>query len=484
MAPPEIPGYYYDAQKRRFFKVEHSQTAPSNAAWSSDKVKKRKLEDEAAAAQLRRASLNRNRIARSRVLNVPLMGGFLAREYGQHIHDLRDIRPASFAHGIVGRGQRNLHDWPEPVNLKHVLVASKIPGEPFCKAYFSAESSKIFSVPIPRDSTGAVDHRLLRETSCATPLGCLCPRWEESVRQVTDIKYSAKANLMLVASEDPDTIGYPLHTFTPKRFRHNEHSALYRLKQSYKDETNRKYTSNTICVAPPASNKICLVGTNLGVAQFDEDCQMRLYTSSNQRGKLLIPDSFRDVFSIDFHADNPNVMFFGGRPGKVFTGDVREEARKWDVVALNNSITHIKSVSQNQVLVAGLRNTLSVFDLRYCDLAKVRDKKDPKTERKAIPVVTMPAYKNAARFDVGLDYDPQSGVVAAAHDDGRIALYSVRSGKRLPSRDVDKVHSIIGPIHSLQFETLDGDKTPSLFVGDENNINVYSFGVDDPDEEA
>ncbi|KAI0124553.1 hypothetical protein F4776DRAFT_630198 [Hypoxylon sp. NC0597] len=485
MASREIPGYYYDAERRRYFRVESSQTAPSNAAWSSEKVKKRKLEDKAAAAELRWESLNKNRITRSEALNVPLMGGFLAREYGQHIHDLRDLRTASFAQGIIAKGIRPLNQYIRAAtNIKHMAIVSKHPEHPVCTAYIDVTNELVWSIPIPRDETGSYDRRTFYGGCSDTPLGCLCPQPEEWMDQTSDIKYSKKAGLVLVSSRDPDTQGALLSTFAPTRLTCRTYMQNNGRIQEYGDVDNRKYTCNTICLAPSTSNQICLIGTNMGVAHFNSNSQMKLYTSPTWGSKSFVPNSFRDVFAIDYHASNPDIMFFGGRPGALFIGDLRQEVDRWNSVKLKNSISHIKTVSEHQVIVAGLRNTLSVFDLRYCDLSQVRGEDNPKVERTAKPVVIMPSYKNAARFDVGLDYDPDSGVIAAAHDDGKVALYSVRSGNRLPSRDVDNIYSKYGPIHQLRFEAFDGDDTPTLFVGERNHIGIYSFGVDDPDDEA
>ncbi|KAI0837340.1 hypothetical protein F5Y06DRAFT_271408 [Hypoxylon sp. FL0890] len=485
MVPQGFRGYYYDAEKGRYFKVEHSKTAPSDAAWSSDKVKKRKLEDEAAAAQVQRLALNKNRITRSDALNAPLMGGFLAREYGQHIRDLRDVGPASFAQGIIAKGKRDLDRDPEAVNVKHMTVVGTLPGRPFCAVYNKGyESPTIWSTSLPRDNNGDLDVRLLRESDCSTTLDCMCTQYEQTVPQLSDLKYSAKTDLVFVTSKDPGnrvTRAYALHAFAPKRLGHcdNDIGPTGR----YKDARNRKYTSNTVCIAPPTSNHICLVGTDKGVAEFDRTCRLRLCTPLSWRGKPFIPDSFRDVFAIDFHASNPDIVLFGGRPGKLCVGDLRQEVNQWDVIQIQNSIAHIKSVSENQVLVAGVSNSLSVFDLRYCNLSRVWDR-GINMARRATPIVTMPDYKNGARFDLGLDYDRGSGIVAAAHDDSKVRLYSVRSGNRLPSRDIDKIYSEVGPIHTLQFANFDGDKTPSLFVGEKGCINFYSFGVEKLDDEA
>jgi hypothetical protein len=77
-----IPGYYYDTEKRRYFKVESSGTAPAAAVWSSGNVKRQKLCDEQAATASRHLDLAKSRIKRARVLHEPLTGGFFAREYG------------------------------------------------------------------------------------------------------------------------------------------------------------------------------------------------------------------------------------------------------------------------------------------------------------------------------------------------------------------------------------------------------------------
>ena len=96
----------------------------------------------------------------------------------------------------------------------------------------------------------------------------------------------------------------------------------------------------------------------------------------------------------------------------------------------------------------------------------------------------MSEYKNSARIDVGLDFSKDFGTVAAAHDDGKVALYSVRTGNRLPSPAVDKIHSGYGAIHCVQFEPFPGDTMPTLFVGERGNINAYTLGSDDTDDEA
>jgi hypothetical protein len=110
-----------DPVKRRYFKIEGSHTAPAGTSWSSDNVKKRKLEDAKAAEVLRRLNLNKARIKRSQALNDPLSGGFLARESGAI---QKDMIPAILAAGMVDRGGISFSDarWgPSQINTMCIV---------------------------------------------------------------------------------------------------------------------------------------------------------------------------------------------------------------------------------------------------------------------------------------------------------------------------------------------------------------------------
>lgn len=137
-----------------------------------------------------------------------------------------------------------------------------------------------------------------------------------------------------------------------------------------------------------------------------------------------------------------------------------------------------------------------------------------------LPILTFPTYRNAENIHIGFDvlsapnYTAYN-LAAAAHDDGTVGLYSLLNGSRVPSKvidrigfssagagsgsgvggggggdndgDEDKDDDNSGPydafsrgnvIKSLMFQTLPGDKHPSLFVGEGPRIKKYSFGVE------
>ncbi|KAI1105037.1 hypothetical protein F4804DRAFT_305319 [Jackrogersella minutella] len=477
MSPPSIPGFYWDAEKGRYFKIESRATAPLDAPWSSDKVKKRQSDDKAATAKATRAAMNMNRITPSRVLNEPQMGGFLAREQGKHG---RDHATANFAQGLDLTGVVPFcPTYPSRTNPTGMCVTDKKNSLGVYNLFTTlGNDTPIWNTAITREyDTGRVG--FLPAPGVMDQFSYTESHPEETIPQVSDIKYDKQRNLVLVTSRRPSSATQGvLSTFTPRDVNTVVHRAPPSGLQNHKDRLSMGYEANTVCVTPSSFHHVCLVGTSVGLAAPTPRGDLKLITPNRYTGfETFVDDAFRDIFSMDFHVENPRVMFFGGRYGDLVTADFRHPNKEWQALPMVTSIAHVKSVGEHHTLVAGIENTLSVFDMRYCTGRTIGN--DVAFRRAPTPVVRMAEYKNSARFDVGLDYDRGSGVVAAAHNDGTVALYSVRSGNRLQSRDIDNIHSEYGQIHHLQFQTFEGDATPHLFVGMADMVHVYSFDKDD-----
>lgn len=120
-SPRRGPDSFLDEEKKRYFKVESSRTAPATSAWSSDSVKKRKLESKEATAALQRLRLEKSLVKRSPLLGHPLVGGVYVREHGV---PRRGVPEASYARGFVEKGSMPLKDarWGSNGNLSHLCV--------------------------------------------------------------------------------------------------------------------------------------------------------------------------------------------------------------------------------------------------------------------------------------------------------------------------------------------------------------------------
>lgn len=77
-----------DSEKKKYFKIQTSNTAPATAPYSSENVKRRKVQDRESREVTLRLARRRRYVRKSKLLEAPLSGAFLAREYGQGQSDM------------------------------------------------------------------------------------------------------------------------------------------------------------------------------------------------------------------------------------------------------------------------------------------------------------------------------------------------------------------------------------------------------------
>lgn len=270
-------------------------------------------------------------------------------------------------------------------------------------------------------------------------------------------------------------------------------------------------TIHALQTAPRGSQLTCVAGTDRGIIQLQDDKltwltpyrpsrKKRSYQSRKQQQQGGPPDPGPapwqgDILSVDFlqqhHRQHPSadVVLAGTRSSHVCVLDLRVPPREWtersNTFRHASSAAHVRAVAPFEVLAAGPRNAMAVYDVRFLQQqgssssgggGLVRQWNGNATR----PLVTFPSYRNEAHIQTGLDVltDPpgygERGIVAAAHDDGAVGLYSLRDGRRLPAGDVDGIRAG-AVVRSVMWQTLPGDRHPSLFVGEGPAIRKYSF---------
>ena len=205
------------------------------------------------------------------------------------------------------------------------------------------------------------------------------------------------------------------------------------------------------------------------------------YLKDDRMHKLRHP-LIGDVFSVDFRHRDPSTLLAGGRRGGIWLGDLRQNGRQaWvNVAAADEPVAHVKSVGEHCVLMAGTHNKMALYDLRFN--SKIPNAMKPVVEETR-PLFHFRGYKNEAHVtSLGLDVDPVQGLVAAAQDDGTVALFSLHSGRRLPSRDIDAIKQA-GPVAAIHFATMPCDQDASLFVGKGGEVHKFSFGKREGEDE-
>lgn len=261
------------------------------------------------------------------------------------------------------------------------------------------------------------------------------------------------------------------------------------------------------CQPAPTSNSqlTCVLGTEQGVARLQDGKLSflaplshpqtpRLYRTKKHkrrkggRDEDVLPWQ-ADVLAVDFLAQNPaEVILAGTRSSEVCVLDLRTAPAGWNVKSNTfrhaSSVAHIKSVGGYEVLAAGPRSKMCLYDVRF-----LREQKRPPNPpdqgpgsdwgaNATRPVLEFPSYQNEAHITIGLDVLAEggygSGLVAAAHDDRTVGVYSLRNGNRVAAGGVDRIRAP-GVVKSLMWSAFSGDRHPSLFVGEGLCVRKYSF---------
>ncbi|KKF93475.1 hypothetical protein CFO_g4186 [Ceratocystis platani] len=111
MSAPNLPGYFYDAEKKRYFKIEKSSNATSSAKWTTSAICKREEEEETAAEVQRKR----------------LRGAWLAREFGP---DLGECSMTGAGWNQRQRAARNLSDAVGRIWASSIRVMGRLQFNP------------------------------------------------------------------------------------------------------------------------------------------------------------------------------------------------------------------------------------------------------------------------------------------------------------------------------------------------------------------
>lgn len=111
MNPGPIPGYFYDTEKKKYFKISTASQG-LNSAYSQDSLKMRKVLEIRKERESNFKRDSRSRIKPSTILRSTLPGGLLLREYGFTPIDT----PRVLAAGLQPYGSFNLEKVGPPNN--------------------------------------------------------------------------------------------------------------------------------------------------------------------------------------------------------------------------------------------------------------------------------------------------------------------------------------------------------------------------------
>jgi hypothetical protein len=242
-------------------------------------------------------------------------------------------------------------------------------------------------------------------------------------------------------------------------------------------------------------------GTSDGVLLVDREISAAWISPEHILHSSQNHSNPQDVFALEFLPENPSILLSGGRNGILNITDLRlpQYGPQADTIMHRSSITHIKSVDERRILVAGLNSSLCQYDLRFRKSRSISFQENSHQRGKGkgkgknrraptFPCLDYPGYKNEAQISIGFDVDLELGIIAAAQDyDSRINLFSLHGGHILNSRPA---HSKMGDIRYIDSILCKGSRcikfvqdTPnnprSIWVADQNNLARWAWDSGD-----
>jgi len=177
-----------------------------------------------------------------------------------------------------------------------------------------------------------------------------------------------------------------------------------------------------------------------------------------------------DVFAVEFLPTDPYPFLCGSRDGDMRLFDVRVNSttRPDIIVRHGGTITHIRALSAQSILVNGLQRC-ATYDLRF---------PHPRSPSSGFAHATRAARvygkvvgKDASMIGLGFDVDADRGVMAVADQEGWVAMWSLETGEKLQSVLEDRRWE--GPCKGIKFDN--GVQPGRLWAGEGRGLTCFSY---------
>lgn len=435
--PTEIPGYYFDASKNRYFKIQANHIARGSSSstatkYSRQAVNAEKLINKTNQRERRlKASKAAEKVKRSTLSNHSLL------DFGWRLGD-KSRTPAEvvknfYATTLSGCGIYTGPRWPcgrfafehTTGNLLTVTSSDGRQADPTPTILISQreEAPEVINSP-PEPSWTDVQVHL----------------WTQLRRSITHIL----------------SLPYGRSVWVSQTHSPSEYSSV--ILATHRDPSARTYgLDGDFSDRGLADIRLVFQSIITGVAKSPSGARLAM---SGDRANSSISgiDHFgphienyqelTDQTCVEFQDEN--IIMFGGRNGRVTLCDVRDHSATVMRLQHSSGVAHIQPLAnsgQPRVLIQGTQD-MKVYDLRYCPIptrqprsssSKPNRHKKPRTYLHSPPVTTfsMSATRRPNNFNLGFAYDPELNLVASAstdyHANHGIGLWDVATGRMVDS---------------------------------------------------
>ncbi|RVX72818.1 hypothetical protein B0A52_03171 [Exophiala mesophila] len=435
--PAEIPGYYFDASKNRYFKIQANHIASGSSSSAATKYSRQAVNAEKLIHKTNKREKRHKASKAAQTVKRSVLSKRSLLEFGWRLGDKRntsaEIVKTFYATSISGR---------------NIYTGPRSPCGQFAFEH----------------ATG----NLLTATSSD----------ERQVDPTPTILISKPKRPRQVFSQAPESAWSDVQIDLWRQLRHNiTHILSLRYGRSVwvsQDHLPDEYSAVILATHnepdPHAHGlpDIQLVFQGIITGLTKSPSGERLATSGDRANSYVAEiDHFRpaienyqklkDQTCVKFQDEN--VIVFGGRNGQATLCDVRDQSATVMRLQHSSGVAHIQPLAnsgQPRLLIQGTLD-MKVYDLRYCPIPTRQPgssssttahnrHKMPRRYLNSPPVTTfsMSATRQPNNFNLGFAYDPELNLVASAstdhHSNHRIGLWDVANG-----------HMVESPLNAVMF---------------------------------
>ncbi|KAL4872730.1 hypothetical protein BDV12DRAFT_161426 [Aspergillus spectabilis] len=462
----EIPGFYFDPEKKKYFKIQANHKSSPGSQYSQDAVKRKRVDHEKRQRKARLIQRHeKEKIKRAACLQHPLMQA--QREVGAFPAP-RPVEHEQVGLAYASQFRRNqLHQfepWPDQYTIKQI-VRNPRSGILIASGHRGGESS--VSVCFPDcDQEKWTYNRTMERLLFKEPY------------RLSSLSLSHTGYLLATMDSGPNGDSF----LAPRMLPDPDEGGDYRWPPFFSHPIRIHTTSSLWCSSPSPTGDLprFAVGTSDGLYTLEGfgsywALSKKPFPNEKPTGKpkrRQTDTSHALITAVEWLS--PDVIAAGLKNSTIFLHDTRSNG---SAARLQHphAVTKLRKLDEYRIVVAGI-NSLQMYDIRYPPNNLQRNP-NPNAKHHTSTRPYLSFCDTSSEIIPDFDISPELGLLASASTDRTIQLFSLRTGEQVISPLTR--YQYRNPIQSVCFEAGDqpshGPQTPSLLVCSEATVDEWNW---------
>ncbi|KAJ5093133.1 hypothetical protein N7456_008994 [Penicillium angulare] len=461
----EIPGFYFDPEKKKYFKIQANHAAPAGATYSKDTVKRKRTEHEKQQQKQKLAErVAKEKVRKDSFYHHPLVGG--DQEIGSRLPSTttrQDQQARIYASQIQRERLHRFRPWPKDFTIQDVLRHPQS-GVLIASGNHGLQSSVSVCFPDAEKGRWAYDRTMERVL------------FKEQYR-LSSISLSHTGYLLATMDSGADGDSF----LAPRRLPTPDETGDYQWPTFFTHPIRIRTTPSLWCSAAcPGSDKaLFAIGTSEGLHTLEGFgshwtlSEKPFPTEGNQGFHRKTNSAHAHVNAVEWLSSD--VIASGLRNSSVFLHDIRSGG---SATRLQHPypVANIRKIDEHRLVVTG-HTSMQMYDIRYAPNG-IQSKPRPlsSSHTSTRPYLTFPGY--VPNTNSNFDVSPELGLLASASDHGKVQLFSLQNGTQVASPLAEAEYT--EPISCVRFDSseemdINGPQTPSLMVCSRATVDEWAW---------